>query len=190
MGALLTEACKDAGFRRVEINHEVPKRENIKAKPTISCYLYHLSYAPDYRERNQNLVTTHDDQGHIVSYYRDSPLYLMAHYMVAVFGHNAKEEALLMGLAMKTFLEYPLLTGKQLKGDAFYPDDRLNVYPNPGIQYEDVLSFWRAMNEEARPSVHYQIKFRLESQRISGPARKVETPELKLKPIHQHEMEE
>lgn len=174
LGHLLKTACKDAGFARVDISHEVPKSENIKSKPCISCYQYHLSFAPHYPERNQTLVTENDEQGKVVTYYKDAPLYLFAHYMVCVFGNSAKEEGLLMGLAMKTFLEHPLLTGAELKGEGFYPDDQIILYPHLQTEYEDVMSFWRSMNEEVRPVAMYQTKFRIESDRVSVPIRPVD----------------
>lgn len=72
-----------------------------------------------------------------------------------------------MGLCMKTFLEHPIITGDLLKGGCFYPDDRLNVYPKHEVEYEEVLSFWRSLNEEVRPTVFYHVKFRIESDRTS-----------------------
>ena len=173
LGALLKDAFRKAGFPRVDINHEVPKRDNIRSKPCVTCYQYHLGFATNYRERTQQLVSSEDENGRLVTYYQDSPLYLYAHYLIATFGNTAREEALLVGLAVKTFLEHPIVTGDQLRGECFYPDDKLNIYPKIDGTYEDVLSFWRSLNEEVRPAVFYYTKFRIDSARTSQPMAEV-----------------
>ena len=78
-----------------------------------------------------------------------------------------------MGLAIKTMLEHPIVEGELLKGDAWYPDDKINVYPNLQADFNDTLSFWRSMNEELRPAVYYFVRFRIESDRCSTEARRV-----------------
>ena len=54
-----------------------------------------------------------------------------------------------------------------------FPDDQLNVYPNLQYDFNDVLSFWRSMNEELRPAVYYFVRFRIESDRKSPEIRRV-----------------
>ena len=49
----------------------------------------------------------------------------------------------------------------------------LNVYPNLQYDFNDVLSFWRSMNEELRPAVYYFVRFRIESDRKSPEIRRV-----------------
>lgn len=156
-----------AGFTTVSVNIEKPKKDNIKNLPTVSAYMYNLSFAPGYKERTQHLVTTQTKDGKIVEYYQDAPLYMHANYIVSVFGNSQGEENLLMGLAVKTLLENPILEGDLLKGGSFFPDDKLNVYPNLQADFNDVLSFWRSLNEEVRPSLFYYVKFRIESDRKS-----------------------
>jgi len=90
-----------------------------------------------------------------------------------VWGNSPSEQNLLTGLAVKTFLENPILTGEQLAGESFYPTDKLNVYPNVQADYNDVLSFWRSMNEELRPAVYYFVRFRIESDRKSPEVKRV-----------------
>jgi hypothetical protein len=173
--SLLADALKREGFRRVNLSAEIPKGENIKAKPSVFCYMHHIGFAnQQYRERNQSLVTTHDDAGNVISYYQDAPLYLFANYLLTVFGTTSREENLLLGLTMKTFLEHPVLTGEMLKGNCFVEDDRLNIAVKHQTEYEEVLSFWRSINEEVRPTVMYHVRFRLESERTSKPLQIVE----------------
>ena len=171
---LLKKAYKDTGFTTVNVSLEKPKKDNIKNLPTVNCYLYHISFAPGYKERTPNLVTTHDKDGNILEYYQDAPLYLYAHFILSVWGNSPNEENLLMGLALKTFVENPMLEGQEaLKGDSFYPDDQLNLYPHLGKDYNDTLAFWRSMNEEVRPSIYYFVKFRIESDRRSPEIKRV-----------------
>ncbi len=181
LGELLKTACRDAGFRRVEFTAEVPKGENLTSKPALGCYMYHLQFAPYYKERNQSLVTVEDDSGKLVNYYRDSPLYLFAHYLLTAYGKSAREENLLLGLAMKTFLENPMIEGADLKGDCFYPDDQINVFPRLDAEYEEVLSFWRSMNEEVRPTVYYYVKLRIESGRLVKPGPEVADRDVRVR---------
>jgi len=171
--AALLDSFKQAGFTTVSVSTDRPKKDNIKNLPTVNCYLYHVQFSPTYKERMESLVSTTSKDGQIVEFYQAAPLYCFAHYIVSVWGNSATEENLLMGLVLKTFLEQPVLTAGKLKGDSFYPDDTVNVYPNLQSDYNDVLSFWRSMNEDVRPSVYYHVKFRIESDRRSEEIRRV-----------------
>ena len=171
--ALFEESFKSAGFTTVNISVDKPKKDNIKNLPTVNCYMYHLAFDQRYRERTQSLVSSYMKDGRIVEYYRDAPVHMMAHYLISVWGNSPAEENLLTGLAVKTLLENPMLTGELLKGDSFFPDDKLNIYPNLQYDFNDVLSFWRSMNEEIRPAVYYFVRFRIESDRKSPEVRRV-----------------
>ena len=181
LDALLKESFKRRGFTTVNISTDKPKKDNLKSLPTVSCYLYHLAFAPGYQERTRTLVSEQDGEGHIVEYYQDAPLYMHAHQIVSVWGNTPAEENLLLGLAIKTLVENPILTGEQLKGESFYPDDKLNVFPNLQSDFNDVLTFWRSMGEDIRPSVYYYVKFRIESERRSNEVQRVHTRDLALR---------
>ena len=170
---LLQDSFKKAGFSTVKVSTERPKKDNIKEMPTVNCFMYHLGFHPNYKERTDSLVSSYDRQGNIVEYYQDAPVYLFAHFILSVWGSSPKEENLLLGLAIKTFLEHPVIEGELLKGDSWYPDDKINVYPNLQADFNDTLSFWRSMNEELRPCVYYFVRFRIESDRKSGEVRRV-----------------
>ncbi len=177
---LLEDAFKNAGFTTVNVSVEKPKKDNIKNLPTVNCFMYHLQFDHRYRERTDSLVSSYTKDGRIVEYYRDAPVHMMAHYILSVWGNSPAEENLLTGLAVKTLLEYPVLTGELLKGESFFPDDKLNVYPNLQSDFNDVLSFWRSMNEEIRPAVFYFVRFRIESDRKSPEVRRVTAREVAL----------
>lgn len=170
---LLKASFKERGFTTVNISTDKPKKDNIKNLPTVNCYMYHLGFDQRYRERTQSLVSSYMKDGRIVEYYRDAPVHMLAHYIISVWGNSPAEENLLTGLAVKTVLENPILTGEQLKGESFFPDDQLNIYPNLQYDFNDVLSFWRSMNEELRPAVYYFVRFRIESDRKSPEIRRV-----------------
>lgn len=170
---LLKESFKATGFTTVSVSTDRPKKDNIKNMPTVSCYMYHVSFHPGYKERTDTLVSSYDRQGNIVEYYQDAPAYLYSHFIISVWGNSPNEENLLLGLAIKTLLEHPLLEGELLKGDSFYADDKINVYPNLQADFNDVLSFWRSLNEELRPSIYYFVRFRIESDRKSSEVRRV-----------------
>ena len=178
---ILKSSFKERGFTTVNVSTDKPKKDNIKNLPTVSCYLYHVGFAPGYKERTQTLVSAHDRDGGIVEYYQDAPLYLHGHYIISVWGNSPAEENLLLGLAVKTFLERPIITGEDLKGDAFYPDDKLNMYPNLQGDFNDVLTFWRALGEDVRPSLYYYVKFRIESDRKSSEIRRITDKEVALR---------
>ena len=109
----------------------------------------------------------------IIEFYQDAPCYMNAHYAVSVWGNSPAEESLLLGLVVKTLLEHTIMTGAELKGDSFYPDDKVNVFPNLQADHNDLMSFWRALNEEIRPALFYYAKFRIESDRRSSEIRRV-----------------
>jgi hypothetical protein len=180
--SLLEGSFEKCGFTTVNISVDRPKKDNIKNLPTVSCYMYHLSFDQRYRERSQSLVSTVTRDGKIVEYYRDAPVHMLAHYIVSVWGNSPSEENLLTGLAVKTFLEHPILTGDQLEGPSFFPDDKLNVYPYLQSDYNDVLGFWRSMNEELRPAVYYFVRFRIESDRKSDDLGRVTGKEIAVNP--------
>jgi hypothetical protein len=171
--SLLEESFKAAGFTTVNISTDKPKKDNIKNLPTVNCYMYHVGFDQRYRERTQSLVSSYAKDGRVVEFYRDAPILMLAHYIISVWGNSPAEENLLTGLAVKTFLENPILTGEALRGESFFPDDKLNVYPNLQSDYNDVLSFWRSMNEELRPAVYYYVRFRIESDRRSPEVKRV-----------------
>jgi hypothetical protein len=170
---LLKSSFKNNGFTTVSVGIERPKKDNIKSLPTVNCFLYHVGFAQNYRERMETLVSTHDKEGNIVEFYRDAPVYLNAHFAVSVWGNSPGEESLLLGLAIKTMIENTIISGDLLKGDAFYPDDRLNIHPNTQSDHNDVLSFWRSMGEEVRPTLFYFVRFRVDSDRRSSEVRRV-----------------
>ncbi|MFT5431905.1 MAG: hypothetical protein ACI9OJ_002603 [Myxococcota bacterium] len=170
---LLKDSFKRTGFTTVTVSTDRPKKDNIKNMPTVSCYMYHVGFHPGYKERTDSLVSSYDRDGNIVEYYQDAPVYMFAHFIISVWGNSPNEENLLLGLAIKTVLEHPIMTRELLKGESWYPDDRINVYPNLQADFNDTLSFWRSLNEELRPSVYYFVRFRIESDRKSGEARRV-----------------
>jgi len=164
---LFKASFKNTGFTTVTVSNDKPKKDNIKSLPTLNFYLYHVAFAPGYKERTDQLVTTYSKDGRLVEFYQDAPCYLHAQYIVSVFGNSPSEENLLLGLTVKTFLENPVMFGDLLKGDSFYPDDKLNVFPNLQADFNESLAFWRSLNEEVRPSLFYYVKFRIESDRRS-----------------------
>ncbi len=175
---LLKENFKASGFTTVSFSTDRPKKDNIKNLPMVDCYLYHVGFDPNYRERTESLVSTHDKQGNIVEFYRDAPVYLRAHFVISVWGNSPNEENLLLGLVVKTMLENSILTGTDLKGESFYPDDKINIYPNLQADHNDLMSIWRSMNEEMRPALFYYVRFRVESDRKSSEVRRVLTKEI------------
>lgn len=179
--SILEESFKTTGFTTVNVSVEKPKKDNIKNLPTVNCYMYHLGFDQRYRERTQSLVSSYLKEGRIVEYYRDAPVHMLAHYIISVWGNSPAEENLLTGLAVKTLLENPVVTGDKLKGDSFFPDDKLNIYPNLQTDYNDVLSFWRSMNEELRPALHYFVRFRIESDRRSPEVKRVSGKDLAVR---------
>lgn len=175
---LLKENFKASGFTTVSVSTDRPKKDNIKNLPMVSAYLYHVGFDQNYRERTEALVSTHDKQGNIVEFYRDAPIYMKAHFVISIWGNSPNEENLLLGLVVKTFLENTILAGADLKGESFYPDDKLNLYPNLQADHNDLMSFWRSMNEELRPSLFYYVRFRVESDRKSSEVRRVMSKEI------------
>jgi hypothetical protein len=179
---LLTTSFKATGYTTVTVSNDRPKKDNVKSLPTVSAYLYHLSFAPGYKERTDSLVTTYAKDGKLVDYYQDAPAYLQAHFILSVFGNTPTEENLLLGLIIKTLLENPILFGEQLKGESFFPDDQVNVFPNLQADFNESVSFWRSLNEEVRPSLFYHVRFRVESERRSEDLTRVTGRDLAVHP--------
>ena len=63
---LLKNSFKDRGFTTVNVSTDKPKKDNIKNLPTVNCFLYHVGFAPGYKERTETLVSTQSKDGTIV----------------------------------------------------------------------------------------------------------------------------
>ena len=170
---VLKDALTAAGFGAVHVSTDRPKKDAITALPTVNLYLYHIAFAENYRERNESLVTTYDKDGRIVEFYQDAPATLDAHYAISAWGNAPAEETLLLGLVVKTLLEHPMLAGDALRGDAFHRDDKINVLPNLKADPNDLMAFWRALNEELRPTLFYLARFQIASERRSAAIQRV-----------------
>lgn len=177
---LMKDSFKQNGFTTVSVGSERPKKDNIKNLPTVNLFLYHVGFAQNYRERTDALVSTHTKQGNVVEFFRDGPVYLNSYFAISVWGNSPAEENLLLGLVVKTFLENTIIEGPALKGDSWYPDDKLNVHPHLQADANDLMSFWRSMNEELRPTLFYHVRFRVESDRRTSPVRRVMAKEISV----------
>src|SRR6185369_845837 len=121
-GQMLQGAFKDAGYKRVHMVVAAPKQEAIEGKlPAVSLYLYnieldHEGYANNRSELFYENVLQAD--GSIKEVARPGPLWIRLDYILSTWAQTPEEEQLLMGVAIKTILQTPTMSGDQLKGDS------------------------------------------------------------------------
>ena len=177
---LLKKRFEDAGFKSVHFYTDIPATEKIKKLPGVSLYLYNLNSDERYREREESLVSETDAQGNIVEYYQDAPLPLHLHFSLSSFAETPQEEHILLGYAMKVFLEQPRLDGALMKGNSWREGDNFALMLRHDTTFDEVNALWRGIGEHIRPTAFYWVPIFLESERKSSYIKKVDRREIGL----------
>lgn len=139
-----------------------PDKMEGKGKYGICLYLYHISEDPHFK----NLPAPHDASLPL----RYTPMGLNLYYQLTAHsdadGHpdaSAKNEQLLMGLAVKVLRDYPTIdrltevNGEKVLGAELAEDgDRLRICLQP-IPHNEAVSFWSAGSFPLRLATYYQV---------------------------------
>ncbi|MCW8856718.1 MAG: DUF4255 domain-containing protein [Kangiella sp.] len=132
------------------------------ALKTINLYLYHISEDPHYKNHSGYLGTEPPISG--------QPMALNLYYILTPhFGANDQFDAItqqqLIGLAMKTFHDYPVISDDLTIGLEDILDDDLKGDGNTieiclrPVTPEDTLNFWAAEDRKtARLSAFYEVR--------------------------------
>jgi hypothetical protein len=157
IGELLLDVFKQHGYKRVHLVVEAPGSEAIEGKlPGIS--LYHYNMTLDEEGLAANRSGTYFDHvmgadGRTREVERDLPIWLRLDYLVSAWAQTPEEEQLLIGAAIKGLLEHPSISGPQLKGNSWAPDDYLPLVMTQKLD-EGILSrFWASINQPMKPAI-------------------------------------
>jgi hypothetical protein len=157
IGELLKQNYKQVGYKRVHLVVAAPKQENIEGKmPAVSIYLYNVTLDEEGISNNRGAPYIEEEigpDGQIREVARDMPLWLRLDYLISCWAQTPEEEQLLLGATIKTILEHPTISGENLKGESFEPDDYLPLLLSQKLD-ETVLSrFWSSLNQPLKPAI-------------------------------------
>jgi len=157
IGELLKQQYKQVGYKRVHLVVAAPKQENIEGKlPAVSVYLYNVTLDEEGISNNrtgQFIDEEIDSDGQLREVARDMPLWLRLDYLISCWAQTPEEEQLLLGATIRAILEHPTLSGANLKGESFAPDDYIPLLLSQKLD-ETVLSrFWSSLNQPLKPAI-------------------------------------
>ncbi len=157
IGELLKQQFKAIGYKRVHLVVAAPKQEAVEGKlPAISVYLYNITLDEEGISNNRTAQYIEEEvlpDGTVHEVGRDMPLWLRLDYLISCWAQTPEEEQLLLGATIKALLEHPTLSGDQLKGDSFSPEDFIPILMSQKLD-EGVLSrFWSNLNQPLKPAI-------------------------------------
>jgi hypothetical protein len=146
-----------------------------KSAPCLVLYLYDLRPTIDVRtNENWHLeeeITDEKGETHVVRYAR--PLEMGLRYLLTAAADDLADEQEILALGMKAFLDHPKLSGEQLMGDSFLPQDALALNHDTDFTLETAASVFAGLGQNARVAVGYRTDARLYSGRELGRSKRV-----------------
>ncbi len=178
----LEDGVRQIVGRTIQVVTGPPLREKFTRTPALGLYMYRVAVRPRRREEQPTLVCQITPDDEITEFYRDAPMLVNLDYLVSAWADEEPEQQELLGAAMRVLMEYPILEGDALEGDAFDPEERIPVRPVEELSAEFLMSMWRGFGEHLRPAVGYTCRLRLESPRRGPDLRRVTLRALDLDP--------
>lgn len=160
---IITDSFKETGYKDIEIYNCLPTEENVKKLPAICLFLSAVSVDRLYREFEPVLVNESNEDGDIVEYETSPPLYLWLYFLLSAWGKTPQEEHVLLGLAMRVFMDNPILTSDNFVGESIQLGEHLplRVVNENEFGYDETMAFWRSIGEPVRPALLYRARARL-----------------------------
>lgn len=176
VATLLEDGVRDMLGQSIEVVTGPPLREKFTRTPALGVYLYRVYVRPRRREETETLVSRIEANGDIEEFYQDPAMRMGLDYLITAWADEDAEQQELLGAAMRTLLNTPVLEGDHLEGDAFDPEERIPLRPVEDLSVEFLMSMWRGFGEHLRPAIGYNCRLKLQSPRRSGSLRRVEIP--------------
>lgn len=160
---IITDSFKETGYKDIEIYNNLPTEENVKKLPAISMFLTAVSVDKLYKEFDPVLVSEINEEGQIKEYETCPPLYLWLYFILSAWGKTPQEEHVLLGLAMRVFMDNPSLTSDNFVGESLQMGEDLPIHivSESEFGYDETMAFWRSIGEPCRPAVLYRARARL-----------------------------
>jgi hypothetical protein len=83
--------------------------------------------------------------------------------LLSAWGKTPQEEQVLLGLAMRTLLDHPMIDESNFDGESLRLGEELplRVVDDGEFGYDETMAFWRSIGEPVRPAVLYRTGARL-----------------------------
>lgn len=182
IATLLEDGAREILGRPIQVVTGPPMREKFTRTPALGVYMYRVWVRPRRREDLSILISRIDEEGEIHEYYQDSPLRVSLDYLITAWADEDAEQQELLGAAMRTLMNTPVLEGESLEGDAFDPETRIPLRAVEDLSAEFLMSMWRGFGEHLRPAIGYTCRMKLESPRRSMDVRRVEEKSIRVIP--------
>jgi len=157
LSQLLLGEFKAAGYKRVHIVANAPKPDQIEGKlPAVCVYLYQLGLDWEggmAHRKAQEILEVKQPDGTILEQMRDAPMSVRLDYLISTWAQTPEDEQLLLGLAIKCLIEWPVLAGEQLKGDSFEPEYEMPLSIAARLDEGTLARFWGSLNQPIRPAI-------------------------------------
>ena len=157
VGQLLQSSFSRVGYKRVHIVVAAPNKEAIEGKlPAVGVYLYNIVVDEEGLGSNRTgsfIDRVVDEKGAVHEVERPLPLWVRLDYLITTWAQTPEEEALLMGIALKSLIETPVIKGEQLKGDSFEEDDYIPIHVTQKLDEHALSRFWSSISQPVKPAV-------------------------------------
>jgi hypothetical protein len=134
-----------------------PNKEAIEGKlPAVGVYLHGVTIDEEGLGNNRGAVyvaKVTDAKGVVREVEKPMPLWVRLDYLITTWAQTPEEEALLMGVAIKTLVENPALRGELLKGESFAEGDHIPVHLSQKLDDTVMSRFWSSINQPMKPAV-------------------------------------
>jgi len=157
LARFLQKEFKRAGYKRVHIVGEAPKPEAIEGKlPAVSVYLYQVAIDHEGVDANvwdEQVAQMNLDKGEVEEFRRRRRLWVRLEYLISSWAQTPEDEQLLLGLAIRSIIDNPVLNGDDLRGESFEDDFGLEMMLSSRLDEGTLARFWGSLNQPVRPAI-------------------------------------
>jgi hypothetical protein len=190
---LLSQQFKDAGYKRVHIIVNAPKPDQIEGKlPAVCLYMYQCSLDDEGLDSHvrEEIIQVEQPDGTTREFFRRAPLWVRLDYLVSTWAQNPEDEQLLLGLAVQTFVDNPVLERNLLKGDSWPSDDfYLPMSISTRLEEGALARFWGSLNQPIRPAFQVWTSVPIQAKKLKPFSRVEETPGIRYRDLGGKEVE-
>ena len=164
---LLETNLPSRGDGPIRIVTDAPDRSTIAGLlPCVSLFLYRIEENRSLYRPEKILEPSAREAEDGVAVYRNPPIFLTMHHLVAAWGHTRDEEHSLLGQALGVLADHPRLGPENgLVGEAFGSGDRVLLrltHPFGAGEQREIL---RSLGLDLRPVLSCSATARLDSER-------------------------
>ena len=191
---LLQDEFKRNGYKRVHIIDQAPKPDAVEGKlPAVSLYLYQIAVDPYQIEANvgNEVVEVAQTDGSTKEFFRRKRLWLRLDYLVSAWAQTPEDEQLLIGLIIRTLLDFHVLDGERLRGQSFLFEEKFDLPLSISARLDEgtLARFWGSLNQPIRPAIQLWTLLPILPERLE-PFSRVQQRSLEYRNIHDPKVRE